>query len=73
MEQVSLDEIILRVVPREDYVRDRDEKLLLEYAGESIANRFKIRLEYVDDIPLTDNGKYRSVISRLAVENLYKQ
>lgn len=73
MEQVSLDEIILRVVPREDYVRDRDEKLLLEYAGESIANRFKIRLEYVDDIPLTENGKYRSVISKLAVENLYKK
>ena len=72
MEQVSLDEIILRVVPNADYVRDRDERLLLEYAGESIANRFRIRLEYVDDIPLTDNGKYRSVISRLAVENLYK-
>lgn len=73
MEQINLDEIILRVVPKEDYVRERDEELLLECARESIANRFKIRLEYVDDIPLTDNGKYRSVISKLAVENLYRR
>jgi hypothetical protein len=43
--------------------------MLLQYASESLANKFRIRLEYVDDIPLTDGGKYRSVISQLAVKH----
>jgi phenylacetate-CoA ligase len=68
LERISLDEVILRVVPKENYVRQQDEPLLLAYASESFANKFKIRLEYTDDIPLTDGGKYRSVISKLAVE-----
>jgi phenylacetate-CoA ligase len=68
IEQVALDEVILRVVPKDNYVRQQDEPLLLRYASESFANKFRIRLEYVDDIPLTDGGKYRSVISRLAVK-----
>jgi len=68
LEQISLDEVILRVVPKDNYVRQQDEPLLLAYASESFANKFKIRLEYIDDIPLTDGGKYRSVISKLAVE-----
>jgi len=68
MEQVSLDEILLRVVPNERYERAVDEPLLLKYAEQSIAGKFKFRLEYVDDIPLTENGKYRSVISQLAID-----
>ena len=70
MEQVSLDEVILRVVPNEHYDKSNDEQLLLKYAEESTANKFRFRLEYVDDIPLTENGKYRSVISQLAVDSV---
>lgn len=68
MEQLSLEEIILRVVPKSNYDRQRDEAKLLEYASRSLADKFRIKLEYVEDIPLTDGGKYRSVISRLASE-----
>ena len=68
MEQVSLDEVILRVVPDESYDKTADESLLLKYAEESTAHKFRFRVEYVDDIPLTENGKYRSVISQLAVD-----
>ncbi|TFH65907.1 MAG: phenylacetate--CoA ligase family protein [Candidatus Zixiibacteriota bacterium] len=68
IEQVALDEVILRVVPKDNYIRQQDEPLLLEYASESLGNKFRIRLEYVDDIPLTDGGKYRPVVSKLAVE-----
>ncbi|MFH2056468.1 MAG: hypothetical protein ABIJ61_10955, partial [bacterium] len=68
LEQVSLDEVILRVVPNENYARERDEATLLEYASKSFADQFRIRLEYVDDIPLTESGKYRSVISKLALD-----
>jgi len=68
MEQVSLDEILLRVVPNERYEKAVDESLLLKYAEQAIAGKFRFRLEYVDDIPLTKNGKYRSVISQLAIE-----
>lgn len=68
IEQVSLDEVVLRVVPRPEYDRRQDEALLLSLASQSLANKFRIRLEYVDDIPLTDGGKYRSVISRFAAE-----
>lgn len=68
IEQISLDEVLLRVVTRENFVRERDEPMLLKHASESFANKFKVRLEYVDDIPLTEGGKYRSVISKLALE-----
>ncbi len=68
LEQLSLDELILRVVPNESYHREQDEPLLLEYAVESLANKFRVRLEYVDDIPLTEGGKYRSVISKLVAD-----
>ncbi len=73
MEQVDLDEIILRIVPRANFVRETDEPLLLEYASKSLADQFKIRLEYVDDIPLTDGGKYRPVISKPALEYFDKK
>jgi phenylacetate-CoA ligase len=73
IEQLSIDEVVLRIVPAGNYRRDRDESLLLQYAAESFANKFRIRLEYVDDIPLTDGGKYRSVISKLAVEYFDRQ
>jgi phenylacetate-CoA ligase len=69
IEQLNIDEVILRVVPRQNFDRERDEALLLHYASESFANKFRIRLEYVDDIPLTEGGKYRSVISKLAIKH----
>ena len=68
IEQLNIDEIILRVVPKANYNREQDEPLLLEYAAKSIAEKLKVHLEYVDDIPLTETGKYRSVISKLALE-----
>lgn len=66
LEQTTLDEVTLRVVVGPDYDRTSDEPLVLEYARKALMDQFQVSIEYVDRIPLTDGGKFRPVLSKLA-------
>jgi phenylacetate-CoA ligase len=71
IEQVSLDKIIVRIVPEKTYERKIHEPVLRKLAKDSTAGRFNVEIEYVDDIPLTARGKFPAIISKLAVDNIY--
>lgn len=66
LEQLDLDNVILRIVVSPDFKRESDEKLLLDYTSEALANHFIIKVEYHDNIEFTEAGKFRPVISDLA-------
>jgi phenylacetate-CoA ligase len=72
VEQVSLDKVILRVVPLPDFDREKDEPVLLKYYEKVMAGKFEIELQYVDEIPITEGGKYPVAISPFAVNYLEK-
>lgn len=62
--QETLDQLIVKIVRRDGY-SGRDEIALLRAFDERLGNQLKIRVEYVDAIPRTRNGKFRWVISRI--------
>ena len=66
LEQLDLNNVILRVVVSPDFKIESDEKMLLDYTSEALANSFKIKVEYHDKIEFTEAGKFRPVISDLA-------
>ena len=70
IEQLSIDKLLLRIVPLPTYDRSVDEELVLKHFGEVLANQFEIKIEYVDDIPMTESGKYQVAISPLAIQYL---
>jgi phenylacetate-coenzyme A ligase PaaK-like adenylate-forming protein len=70
IEQVSLDEIIFRIVPIESYNREIDESKIIEMAEQALANKFTVNIEYMDQIPFTKTGKLAPIISKLAVDYL---
>jgi phenylacetate-CoA ligase len=70
IEQVSLDRVILRIVPLPEFDRAKDEPVLLDYYKKVTAGKFEIEIEYVDDIPFTDGGKYPVAISPFALRHL---
>ncbi|MBD3218634.1 MAG: hypothetical protein GF310_10185 [candidate division Zixibacteria bacterium] len=70
LEQIDLDNVIMRIVPGPEYNRERDEARMLELIHEGMHGMFKVRLEYADDIPFTKAGKYQWVKSKLADEYL---
>jgi phenylacetate-CoA ligase len=70
LEQIDLDNVIIRIVPGPEYNRERDEARMLELIHEGMHGMFKVRLEYVDDIPFTKAGKYQWVKSKLADDYL---
>jgi phenylacetate-coenzyme A ligase PaaK-like adenylate-forming protein len=72
IEQVSLEKLVLRIVPGLEYSLESDESLLLKYAYEALPDDFKISIEYLKSIPPTKAGKYRQVISQLAIDYLNK-
>lgn len=70
LEQVSLDEIIVRVVPKSDFV-DPDDRLAVQRAYEQeLPGDFRVRVELVAEISSTDCCKNRLVISDLALNSL---
>lgn len=68
--QDDIDHVTLRVAVDDSYVAERDEPVLIEHFSRVMANKFKISIEYVDDIPFTRNGKYRISVSPLTLQYL---
>ncbi len=65
VEQIDLENVILRIVPSQNYDRNRDEQPLIDYLKDSTKNLFQVKVEYVDDIPPTAGFKRPKVLSRL--------
>ena len=62
--QETIDRLIVKIVKRNDY-SENDEIALLTAFDERLGNQMKIKVEYVDSIPRTNNGKFRWVISKI--------
>ncbi len=63
--QERLDEVVIRIVAGADF-NHRDEQALLLRARERLGQQVIIRIERVDEIPRTRNGKFRQIVSRLS-------
>jgi phenylacetate-CoA ligase len=72
IEQTAIDELIIRLVPGPDYDRGHDEPLLREHAKAALGHEFKLKFDYVDDIPFGSSGKFSPAISKLAIDYLNK-
>jgi phenylacetate-CoA ligase len=70
LEQKSIDELIVRVVPTTAFDELNDRKLLGSSFVEYFKNQFKVSIEVVPEIPRTSAGKNRYVISDLAIQHL---
>lgn len=68
VEQIDLENLVLRMVPGKHYNRERDEPTLVHYLHESTKGWFKVTVEYVDVIPPTKGFKKSKVLSRLGNE-----
>jgi phenylacetate-CoA ligase len=71
--QTDANRITIKVVRRSYYTADDERKLLEEFC-KRVGSEFEVRVEHVDDIPRTANGKYRWVVnahrkSPLPIEN----
>lgn len=72
VEQVSMHELILRLVIVPRYDRDRYESMLARLFEEALLNRFTVRIEYIDENAEQSIGKFRPVISRFATEHILR-
>ena len=63
MVQEELDRVVIKIVPKINYIPETDEPILLEAAKKTISENIHFRIEYVSDIPFTKSGKFRQVIS----------
>jgi phenylacetate-CoA ligase len=74
--QHSMNEIVLRIV-RNDRYSSHDEGVLLAAARARLGQSMRIRLEYVDSIPRTSNGKFRfiesSIDQKLVLSKIFSQ
>jgi phenylacetate-CoA ligase len=73
LEQVALDEIIVRVMPLPGFTDPDDLQAVERAYRKHFKGCFKVRVEVVEDIPCTDNCKNRLVISNYAIDHLRKQ
>lgn len=73
LEQLDRDNLIVRVVPRDNYSRVEDEAVAQAIIEEGLGYRFTLSFEYCEQIPLTAAGKFRPVISDLAVSFIQDQ
>jgi phenylacetate-CoA ligase len=62
--QATPDFLSVRIVPRPSY-SEQDEKRIIANLRERIGNDMEIRIEPVERIPRTANGKFRYVISKV--------
>jgi phenylacetate-CoA ligase len=70
--QISLDEVIIKIAPLPVYDYVKDETALLKQFDMVLGRNFKLKIEYVDDIPFTKGGKYPMSVSTLAMEYMQK-
>lgn len=73
LEQTAIDEVILRVEVGSEYDRVVDEPKVIEYATEALMGKFRVTIEYVDRIPLSEGGKFRPVLSPLALAEVRRK
>jgi phenylacetate-CoA ligase len=72
LEQKSLDDLVIRVVPTSAFNADNDRQLLESSFTKYFGGQFKIAVEVVEEIGRTSAGKNRYVISDLAISHLRK-
>lgn len=65
--QESPDEILIKIVKRTNYT-DNDTKHLLSEMHNRLGHAMRIRIQFVEDIPRSSNGKYRWVISKVPMK-----
>jgi len=71
-QQVSLDEVIIKIVPLPGYDYAVDEAAILKQFDMVLGHNFKLKIKYVDDIPFTKAGKYPMSVSQLAMDYIQK-
>ncbi|MCX6831234.1 MAG: hypothetical protein NT028_03755 [candidate division Zixibacteria bacterium] len=70
LEQKSLDDLVVRVVPTSAFDADSDRQLLESSFTKYFDGQFKIAVEVVEEISRTSAGKNRYVISDIAIRHL---
>lgn len=62
--QEKLDQIVVNIVPAEDYHND-DGQVVVKELKKRLGEKMHITINVVSDIPLTKAGKFRSVVSKV--------
>lgn len=62
--QRELNEMIIRIVPRESYIQNTEKQLLVN-VKQWISPTIQVKFEYVEEIERTKAGKFRAVVSEL--------
>ena len=70
LEQISRDELVVRVVPSRQFDETRDRKRIEEAYFNEFGGEFKINVEIVGKIETSGAGKFQNVISKLAMDSL---
>ncbi|TFH59948.1 MAG: phenylacetate--CoA ligase family protein [Candidatus Zixiibacteriota bacterium] len=70
LEQRSLDDLVVRVIPNETFDQRHDPDRIEAAYREYFQNQFKVEVELVERIDRTDSGKYKFVISEPAMSYL---
>ncbi|MBD3216952.1 MAG: hypothetical protein GF310_01655 [candidate division Zixibacteria bacterium] len=68
VEQLAIDRLLFRIVPKPEYDPDKDEDAMIKLIKEALPGEFDIEIKYVDAIPPTPQGKFRLAISPLALD-----
>ena len=66
--QLSLDELVVRYIPKDNFDESRDPEIFIKLVEEALVHKFKIRLERVHEVNFTRSGKSPATVSRLADE-----
>ncbi len=66
LEQIDSERMLVRVIVNQDYHRRQDEAELLRIIDEGLFHRFRLEVEYTDEVSFTKRSKFRPVISELA-------
>jgi phenylacetate-CoA ligase len=70
LEQCTLDDLVVRVIPNETFDHQHDPARIEAAYRECFHNQFKIEVMLVEQIDRTDSGKYKFVISEPAMNHL---